>query len=199
MADSDKLSIDLSFRVMVENMSTGAVTLDNNGIIIFANQAFLNLCGQETTAITNTRFINYLPVSQHDDFITYIQDCIVSPIRKEFLLNCKYDYTTLVSLSSTIFEVAGNKHICLLVTDLTERNDTERTLRGILDATKESIWVFSTDSTILLGNPIALNRLQKTAQEVIGKHFEDFMPKDVGQLRLKYLQKVVATGGLIRV
>jgi len=194
MADSDKLSIDLSFRVMIENMSTGAITLDNNGIIIFANQAFLNLCGQETGAITHTLFINYLPVSQHDDFFAFIQECIVSPISKEFSINTKSGYTTPVSLFITIFEVSGNKHICLLVTDLTERNDTERTLRGILDATKESIWMFSTDGTILLGNPIALNRLQKTAHEVIGKHFEEFMPKDVGRSRRKYLQKVVATG-----
>ncbi len=67
----------------------------------------------------------------------------------------------------------------------------EATLRGILDATKESIWLFSADGKVLMGNPTALSRFKNPADEILGKHISTFLPPDLAKSRLARLQEVV--------
>ncbi|HPS78969.1 MAG TPA: PAS domain-containing protein, partial [Thermoanaerobaculaceae bacterium] len=70
----------------------------------------------------------------------------------------------------------------------------EATLRAILDATKESVWLFSPDGLILMANQIAASRVGKPAGEVIGKAFAELIPSEVAESRLARLQETVDTG-----
>lgn len=70
----------------------------------------------------------------------------------------------------------------------------EATLRGILDATQESIWLFSADGVVLSANPMALKRFRKTSTEVIGRHMTDILPADLAASRLAKLKEVVESG-----
>lgn len=67
----------------------------------------------------------------------------------------------------------------------------ESTMRGILDATKESIWLFSPDGIMLEGNKTAWLRFGKPPQEVVGKHFNEILPPELAQSRLAQLLKTV--------
>ncbi|MEI7832198.1 MAG: PAS domain S-box protein [bacterium] len=82
--------------------------------------------------------------------------------------------------------------------DITERKQaeaalqtSEATLSGILDAAQESIWLFAPDGRILLANSTALRRFGKTAEEVIGKYFQEFVSAELAVSRLACLQQVV--------
>ena len=70
----------------------------------------------------------------------------------------------------------------------------EATQRGILDATKESVWLFSTDGVVLLANAMALTRFGKAGPEVIGKSMEEILSPDLARLRRTRLQEVVKSG-----
>ena len=60
---------------------------------------------------------------------------------------------------------------------------SEANLRGILDATRESIWVFGADGTMLLANPTAISRLGRPAHEIIGKRFSEAnLPNEPGRI-----------------
>ena len=69
----------------------------------------------------------------------------------------------------------------------------EEALRGILDATKESIWQFSPDGSVLLANDMALARMGKPAGEIIGKHFTQILPPKLAASRLAKLNEAVAS------
>jgi PAS domain S-box-containing protein len=78
--------------------------------------------------------------------------------------------------------------------NVTDRKRDVAMLRGIMEASQESIWVFSPEGIILMSNGIALRRMGQTAEEIIGKHFKDILPEDLAALRLASLHMVVETG-----
>jgi PAS domain S-box-containing protein len=71
--------------------------------------------------------------------------------------------------------------------------ESEAELRGILNATKESIWQFTPEGVILMGNAVALSRFGRTAEEVIGRNFAEFVPPDLAASRQAKLREVAET------
>jgi PAS domain S-box-containing protein len=71
--------------------------------------------------------------------------------------------------------------------------ESEATLRGILTASQESIWLFSPDARILLGNPVAWGRLGRRPEETVGKHFREILPPALAELREARLNQAVAS------
>lgn len=123
-------SVDYSYRIMVENMNEGTVTLDTNGIIVFTNKAFSDLADREMNVIVGTWFNEYLSYSLREEFDSFLRICIINPCRNEFSLNCDGGETTPVLISGTIFEIAGKQNFCLLVRDLSDRKEAEQKLRN---------------------------------------------------------------------
>jgi PAS domain S-box-containing protein len=68
---------------------------------------------------------------------------------------------------------------------------TEAALSGVLNASRESIWLFDPAGVVLLANETALKRMGRTAAEVIGHSFLEFVPAELGRSRLACLQEVV--------
>ena len=67
----------------------------------------------------------------------------------------------------------------------------EATMRGILDATRESIWLFSAEGVVLQANAMALTRFGKASPEVVGKSMEEILSPELARLRRARLQEVV--------
>jgi len=91
-----------------------------------------------------------------------------------------------------------------MVHDITEQRSAEESLRrsegalrGILDATGESIWLFSTDGHVLQTNATALKRFGKTASEVVGKSMEEILSPELARSRLARLREVVESTRLV--
>lgn len=75
-----------------------------------------------------------------------------------------------------------------------ELHARETALRGVLNATQESICLFSAGCVLRLANETALKRFGMPADEVIGKHVNDLLPPDLAKTRLSRLNDVVRTG-----
>lgn len=70
----------------------------------------------------------------------------------------------------------------------------EATLRGFLDAAKESFWLFDPNGIIRMGNSTALARLKRPAHEVIGRPFRELIPPELAQARQARIDEVVVSG-----
>ena len=88
--------------------------------------------------------------------------------------------------------------------DITERKQAEEglrrneaTLRGILNATQESIWLFSPDGITITANETALRRFGKPAEEVVGRHMTEILTEELGRSRLDSLKRVVASNQVV--
>jgi PAS domain S-box-containing protein len=91
--------------------------------------------------------------------------------------------------------------VLVIAWDVTERVKAEQarqasaaTLQAVLNATQESILLFDTDGTLLMVNQIATSRLGKAADQLIGQTIHAFLPADLANSRMAYMQAVAATG-----
>ena len=71
--------------------------------------------------------------------------------------------------------------------------------QAILAAAKESIWLIGTDNIILMANTTALERLGgRSAGEVIGHRYQEFMSEELAQSRRARLEEVIRTKQPVR-
>jgi len=131
--------LDFSCRVMIENMIEAAVVLDVNGIIVFTNRAFSILAGCQMSSLVGTPFTDFLPSSFHKSYATFISKCAVRPYRDEFAIAYVQGSTLPVSISGTLYEVNGNRNICLIINDLTERKAAEEMQRIAFDEVERKV------------------------------------------------------------
>jgi PAS domain S-box-containing protein len=73
----------------------------------------------------------------------------------------------------------------------------EATLRGILDASSESIWLFAADGTVLTGNQTALARWGRPPDSVIGRRVQDLEPRNLMLSRFERISESARTGRVV--
>ena len=71
--------------------------------------------------------------------------------------------------------------------------DNEVTLRGILNATQESVWLFSPEGRVLMANEVAFIRIGRPAAEVVGKLMTEVLPPELARTRQAKLREAVAS------
>ena len=107
---------------------------------------------------------------------------------------------------SLMHDEAGRPIYCIgMVEDITERKqaeeklqNSERTLRTLMDANPESIVLMDTDGRTLLANATTAHRLGTTVDKIIGKTPKDLLPPEIAATRLRHLREVVRTGKAFR-
>ncbi|MCC7373812.1 MAG: PAS domain S-box protein [Verrucomicrobiales bacterium] len=84
------------------------------------------------------------------------------------------------------------------ITDISQRRNAEArlrneeaTLRGILDATTESVFLFDRKGTILTANATAARRYGKALDDVVGCNFLELMTTEVGQSRQAWFEEIL--------
>lgn len=73
-------------------------------------------------------------------------------------------------------------------------HETESTLLGILNAVKESIWLFGLDGVALMGNETALARWGRPPETILGRDFREALPEDLANSRYARLREAASVG-----
>lgn len=113
--------------------------------------------------------------------------------------------TIPVEVNSIGTTIGSDRVLLSMIRDITHRKrweetlqESESALRAILDATRESVWLFDREGTILATNRTALERLQVTLAEVAGKPITLFIPPELAKARMEKLAQAVETGLPVR-
>jgi PAS domain S-box-containing protein len=206
----EALRINLTkYSVLFESFPLGISVTDHKGAILETNEAAVRLLG--------------VPIKEHTQRqVDSVEWQIIRPDRtpmpageyasvralkerrrienQEMGIVKGDNQVTWISVTAEPLPLEGYG-VVITYSDITERKRTEEaaqrseaTLRGILDAAKESIWLFSRDGRILMGNATAVERFGDLAGDVIGKHFSEIMPAELASERLARLAEVVESG-----
>lgn len=198
---------DEPYRVMVQGMAEGALTLTVDGLILFSNEQFATLVRRPLERIIG---------AQIQDFIAPEDVAVVSALlagpnsrKAEVHLNAGGEVSVPAYLSLENLVLDSAECLCLIVTDLSEQKRqrevvaAEQLARSILEQAAEAILVVDPDGRIsrasraaehLAGTPV----VQRQFDEVFGVRFDsctDFTFRDILSVakRNQAIQDIEAT------
>ncbi|OQW32653.1 MAG: hypothetical protein A4E19_04625 [Nitrospira sp. SG-bin1] len=137
---------DFPYRVFVEHMNEGAVTIDENGFIVYANHLFADLVGLPLEQIFGgqlSQFVAQADQSQWDDLI---REANGEPSRRELAFVSASGESIPVLLSARHLPVEPGRFYCCIVSDLRRQHlheqlrQSEERLRLATTAAAVGIW-----------------------------------------------------------
>jgi two-component sensor histidine kinase len=140
---------DEAYRVMVEGMSEGALTLTADGLILFSNEQFATLVRRPLARVIGSHFQDF--VAPED---TGVVAAILSESKRKAEGRLSPDGAAMVPvyLSAEHLILDGAHCLCLIVTDLTDqkkRNEkivsAEKLARLVADAMPQIVWTARPD------------------------------------------------------
>jgi len=154
---------DEPYRILVERMQEGAVTLGEDGTVLFANGGFASLVDAPLEQVIGGALDRFLPEHEQPRFAALLQEASSVSVRQEFTLRRADggEVATLLSLGPLPAEDAGLV-ISMIASDLTEQKRTEqvvaaeRFLRSILEQATEPIVICDAAGTVTHASQAAL-------------------------------------------
>jgi len=120
---------DQPYRLIVEQMREGALTLSADGMVLYCNQRFAELIGRRSERVAGQSFAEFI----HPDDRLMLQRVLFSEsCRAEVQLMAADGALNPAQLSSIALNIDGVRTIAVVVTDLTH----ERTERGLRESNR---------------------------------------------------------------
>lgn len=121
------------YRVLVETMNEGAATLDENGIILYANASFAAILAVLLPDIIGVRLQDRFSLSEQEKLEALIENGLSRESRGEVRLAGLDGQRHLVRLSLSPVHDFGMRTICVIATDMTELSGANEALRASED------------------------------------------------------------------
>ena len=168
---------DQSYRILVENMSEGALTVNADGMIIYANRRFAEMLKTPLEKVIGASIYLWMdPVSQQI-FRSLLKKDADQNSRQELALVSSDGVKVPIQLSTSFPIVEGMENvICLLATDLSEINEFKRNERELKLAASvfthagEGILITDARGNIVDVNDAFTRITSYTRDEVLGRN-----------------------------
>lgn len=196
---------DFPYRLMVEAMNEGAVTLIPDGTVLYSNPRFCEMLALECGQLVGVRFQDLVLPAEQEAFELILKQVVEgeqSGMRAEFCLHAAQGECKPVLLS--IYQLPGEevRGISIIATDLSERKQAEDALqksetlfRFIVTSSPDVI--FSQDLNqryIWIFNPVK----PLLPEDMIGKTDWDLLPPNEAREVTRLKKRVLATGVSLR-
>ena len=147
---------DHPYRVLVEQMPEGTITLDSNGLILYSNRQFAALVGTAEDSITGSDFGRFMAPRDANLFAGLADTAALrGQSAGELDLRGIRGGLIPVRLSLTQIDLSGMKTLCIVATDLREQRRSEAILKDeqlsrlILEQAGEAIVVIDTEGRVM--------------------------------------------------
>ncbi|HSE53788.1 MAG TPA: PAS domain S-box protein, partial [Gemmatimonadales bacterium] len=170
---------ETAYRVMVEAMTEGAMTLGEDATILYCNQRLASMLGTTLEDLIGTSLRPYLVADDLEWFDTLLVRGGAGTSRGEVILQRTDGGRIPVQLSMSALDVQGARGLCCIATDLTEQkrnadiHASERLARSILEQAADAIVVCSPTGEVIRAS-VSASRLART--DCIGKDFSEAFP-----------------------
>lgn len=131
-------SADHTYRVFIEKMKEGAVTLSRDEIILYSNSQFASMVDLPLSEVIGIPFGKFIPEGCRADFRKLMNSGWKSDSKGEILLKNNKDRIIPVLLSFTSLELDEGTSLSVILTDLSAQKETEKQLKTKNDQLEEA-------------------------------------------------------------
>ncbi|MEX2123279.1 MAG: ATP-binding protein [Woeseia sp.] len=166
------------YRVLVEHMQQGAVTVAVDGTILYANGRFSTLLGRSREHLVGRSFRDLVAESGRSQFDALIAGEVDSP-QGEIRLERPDGTLVPVYISANDLSAEDASGVCMLVTDLTRQKQHEELIaaetlaRSMLQQAADPVVVCDPDGRVAFASPAAH---EICGQNPLGKPFMEMFP-----------------------
>ncbi len=121
-------SADYPYRLMIDEMNEGAVSVSPDSYILYSNRNFAGILGLTETNASGVPFGDYIVPNMREQFLADLEKAREQSIRREYLLSTGHGKEIPVLMSFAKLQPQTNS-ISIVVTDLTAQKSLEEKLR----------------------------------------------------------------------
>jgi signal transduction histidine kinase len=115
---------DQPYRVYVERMQEGAVTISHRGIVLYANRCFANMVNKPLEQVIGADITGYLDTAACKRILSVVANQN-DAVKFEGALRCGTNSDMPVNLTASYLPLQNQKVVCLVVTDLSAQKQNE--------------------------------------------------------------------------
>jgi PAS domain S-box-containing protein len=160
---------DQPYRLLIERMQQGAITLDAGGMIIYANHSFADLIGVPPEKLIGTALRDLIGTTEHSAYENMLASVSSGIVQGEIHLLATDGKLMPVCLALHSLPADNGVTTGVLVTDMRENEERYRTL---VEQVKDYA-IFRTDTK---GQPTTWN---EGVQRVLGFEQDEFLDQDI--------------------
>lgn len=131
-------SADYPYRLMIDEMNEGAVSVSPDSYILYSNRNFAYILGLEETNTSGVPFGDYIVPEQREQFLQDLQRAKKQSVRREYTLSPGEGREVPVLMSFAKLQPQTNS-IGIVVTDLTAQKALEEKLRQAKNNLEEQV------------------------------------------------------------
>jgi len=124
-------SADHTYRVFIEKMNDGAITLDRDGIIIYCNSSFSNMVNIPSEEMLGTSFLDIIPSAYAEEVNGLLQKGWNGDSKTEMIFPGKNNRNMPVMLSLSPLEIDGGQSLSIIITDLSFQKETQQQKKSL--------------------------------------------------------------------
>ena len=118
-------SADQTYRIFIEKMHDGAVTLNKEGVIVYCNSSFADMLHMPISELLGLPFINIIPVAHKQEVSALFEKAWHSDSRAEINFPGR-NRPLPVLLSLSRLEIEGGHSLSIVITDLSFQKEAQQ-------------------------------------------------------------------------
>lgn len=122
-------SADRAYRLFIEQMTEGAVTLNKDGLIIYSNSQFATLVEKPLTKVMGNYFSDFIDENDIPLFNEFLDKGWSTKVKHELRLKGA-SKSIDVQMSFNKLQMNEDVSLSVIITDLTQQKETERELKA---------------------------------------------------------------------
>ena len=131
-------SADYPYRLMIDEMNEGAVSVSPDSFILYSNRNFVSILGLNETNASGLPFGDFIVTHMREQFLEDLEKARQQSIKREYVLTSKNGSEVPVLISFAKLQPQTNS-VSIVVTDLTAQKALEEKLRQAKNGLEEQV------------------------------------------------------------
>jgi PAS domain S-box-containing protein len=195
-------SADLSYRIFIERMNEGAVTLSSSGVILYCNSKFASMVNRPLSRVLGCQFVDFISEKCKEEFKQDFKKAWTTDVKNESVLYSQEGNFVSVKLSLTPLALEEGISLSIILTDLTHQKRTEQVLKAKneeLESLNEALAKSNTDLQQFAS--VASHDLQEPLRkiQVFANFLKDREATELSASSVRYVDKILSSASRMKI